>query len=215
MAEVEKMLVADALDERDFLREKIEKAISNASFVTVKRVKDPRTKDGSDPEVFEQNAKSDYKSISDMISRLNKINQAITLSNANTVIELKSGIKMSRAEAISRRKEMRDGVNDIEHRFITAIARMITDYKREYNRLQNAADQATEMYKNNLTSKDRELNQKEIDAAKTLTADEYPQIIDPLDIVKKYDERNNRYNIIAKEIDTAIKVSNATTYIEI
>jgi hypothetical protein len=211
----EKLLIADALDERDFLREKIRKAISNCSFVTVKRKKDKRTRNGEDPEAFIEKAKSDYQSISDMIVRLKKINSAIIVNNATTEITLKSGLTMTRAEAISRRKELKSSSDDLEYSFLEAMGRMIAISQREYNTLTKKADDATEMYKNNLSSKDRELTAKEVEAAKTLTEEEYPEIIDPIDLEKKYNDRVDQYRALVKELETAIKVSNATTYIEI
>lgn len=210
----EKMLIADALDERDFLREKIRKAISNCNFVTVKRKKDKRTKDGIDPDAFIEKAKSDYQSITDMIVRLKKINSAIIVSNATTEIKLKNGTTMTRAEAISRRKELRSRSDDLEYNFIEVMQRMITSSQREYNLLTKKADEATELYKSNLSSTDKELTVKQVEAAKTLTEEEYPEILDPLDLEKIYTDRSDQYSMIAKELDTAIKVSNATTYIE-
>lgn len=211
----ETMLVTNALDERDFLRDKIRKAISNASFVTVKRKKDKRTKDGVDPEVFVERAKSDYQSITDMIARLKRINSAIIVSNATTEITLSNGVKMTRAEAISLRKEMRSRSEDIEFSFLESMANAIRTSQREYTSLTKKADDATEMYKSNLSSADKELTVKQVEAAQTLTADEYPEIIDPIGIEKKYQERLDRYSSIAKELDSAIKVSNATTTIEV
>ena len=211
----ETLLIADALDERDFLREKIRKAISNCNFVAVKRKKDKRTKDGVDPEVFMEKAKSDFQSITDMIIRLKNINSAIIVSNATTEIVLKSGTKMTRAEAISRRKELRSRTEDLEYSFIEAMQRMITTSQREYNQLTKKADDATELYKSNLSSKDRELTAKEVEAAKTLTEEEYPEILDPINLEEKYTKLLDKYSTLIKELDTAIKVSNATTTIEI
>jgi len=213
---MEKMLIAEALDERDFLKKKIEKAIKTCNFVTVKRKKDKNTRDGVDPTVFIEKAKSDYQSITDMISRLKKINTAIILSNATSKITLKSGLSMSRAEAIALRKELTDKNSvDLEFQFIDRMKSMIINTKEMYQMLTRKADDATENYKNNLTSKDRQLTEKEIEAAKTLTADEYPEIIDPIDIESKHNERVDKYNVLCKELDNAIKVSNATSYIEI
>jgi hypothetical protein len=212
----EKLLIADALDERDFLRIKIHKAIQNCRFVTVKRKKDEKTSNGVDPEVFIEKAKSDYQSITDMIVRLKKINSAIIVSNATTNVTLKSGLTMTRAEAIARRKELKSkNSEDLEFEFIQAMQQMISTSQRDYSVLTKKADSIAETYNGNLSSKDKDLNIKQIEATKVLTAEEYPEIIDPLDLEKKYTERVDQYTTLAKELDTAIKVSNATTYIEI
>jgi hypothetical protein len=92
---------------------------------------------------------------------------------------------------------------------------MITSAQRDYSILTKKADTIAETYNGNISSKDKDLNIKQIEAARVLTAEEYPEIIDPLDLEKKYNDRVDQYTTLAKELDTAIKVSNATTYIEI
>ena len=212
----EKLLIADALDERDFLKVKIRKAISNCSFITVKRKKDKNTKDGVDPEVFKQKAASDFQSITDLINRLKKINSAIIVSNATTMITLKSGITMTRAEAISRRKELRSqSSEDLEYMFIDTMRNMISTTQRDYSRLTKIADDSAEAHNNNITSKEKELTEKEVEAVKVLAEGNYPEIIDPINLEEKYNQRLDQYSLLCKELDTAIKVSNATTYIEI
>ena len=211
----ETMKITEALDERDFLRKKIYESIRKVKLIAVKRKKDPKTKDGIDPAVFTNRAKSEYQSITDMISRYRKINAAIIESNANTMITLKSGITMSRADAISKRKEMRSRDEDLEFFLLDTMAKQITDSQKEFAILTKRADDSTENYKNNLSSKDRELTTKEIEAAKILTAEEYPEMLDPIDIQQRYKDRFDKYNTLVKELDTAIKISNASTSIEI
>ena len=215
----ESMIIAEALDERDFLRKKILESIRKVQLVTVKRKKDPKTKDGKDPEVFSDKAKADYQSIIDMISRYRRINAAIIDSNAKTMITLRSGITMSRADAISKRKELRSINEDLEYLLLDTMAKQITSSQKEFAMLTKRADDATEAYKNNISSKDKELTPKEVEAAEALTKafteNEYPEIIDPIGIQEQYETRNDQYNVLVKELDTAIKVSNANTVIEI
>ena len=77
----EKLLVCDALDERDFLRKKIMNAIKESSFIGAKREREDNV-NGVSVSKFEDNAKATYQSIKDMIKRYNAIDIAITQSNA-------------------------------------------------------------------------------------------------------------------------------------
>lgn len=213
----EKLLVCDALDERDFLRKKIISAINSVKLVGVKRIKDKKVNGVTIKDEFENNAKSDYQSINDLIDRYNRLDSAITLSNAMTYIETRSGVKMTRAAAISLRKSIQDmNGNDF-------IGSLIVTMQRQYDRavgnvtdLNKKADLELENYKNNLTSKSdsKSLSQEQIDMCEKLTADLHGELIDPINIEKEISKLSEKHNALKKEIDSAIKVSNATTYVE-
>ena len=83
----EKMLVTQALDERDLLVKKIQNKIAKASFTDVKKrnkknVLDRRILE----EGFRQEVESAYQQIMDLIERFQKIDAAIVASNAATMI---------------------------------------------------------------------------------------------------------------------------------
>ena len=192
----EKLLVCDALDERDFLRKKIISAISNAKFVGSKRIRDTKVDGISDVESFNKAATSDFQSIQSNIDRYNRLDTAITLANATTEIELRSGTKMTRAAAITLKKVIANQGS--------------IDFTRQ------KADAETENYKTSLVGKEgsNNLNESSITMLKELTANLYGELVDPLNVETKIKELKDSYETLRKELDSAIKISNATTFVE-
>lgn len=218
MSEVksERMLLCDALDERDFLAKKISKAIADAQFVGAKRIKDTKVNSSVTAEEFGKNAKASYQSIRDNIHRYERLVQAITLSNATTEIETRSGKKMTRAAAIAFRNSI-NGINgeDFVGELIKALKTQRDTAVSKVNMLNLKADTELETYKNNVTSGDK----KQIDAdmlqgLEKLVANLYGELVDDIGVDKAIEELSSDYDTLRKEIDSAIKVSNATTYIE-
>ena len=81
----EKMLVTQALDERDLLVKKIADKIAKASFVdTIKPNEDKVFTKRTSKEEYAKEAESAYQQITDLIDRFQKIDAAIVASNANT-----------------------------------------------------------------------------------------------------------------------------------
>ena len=212
----ERLLVCDALDERDFLRKKITSAISSLKLVGSKRIKDAKV--GVTPkEEFENSAKPDYQSVNDLIDRYNRLDTAITLSNATTEIETRSGVKMTRAAAISMRKSI-FGNEDTDF-----VGNLIYTMQKQYDYavsnvslLNKKADSELENYKNNLTKKSdaKALSQEQIEMCEKLTADLHGELVDPIKIEEQINKLSEEHNALKKELDSAIKVSNSTTYVE-
>jgi hypothetical protein len=217
----EKLLVCDALDDRDFLNKKIKKAIKNATFVGSKRIKDNKV--GVVPsDAFIESAKSDYQSIIDLIKRYRAIDVAITLANATTDITTRSGKTMTRAAAIALKKSIAgksdssmgvdfDGL--LLHQMTMQYQTAVEDVE-VYN---NRATKELEGYKVSLVGKDtsKKLSEDDIKMIESLTADLKGEFVDPIGIKNKIDELSEEHDNLIKELDTAIKISNATTYIEI
>ena len=81
----EKMLVTQALDERDLLVKKIADKIAKASFVdTIKPNEDKVFTKRTSKEEYAKEAESAYQQITDLIDRFQKIDAAIVESNAKT-----------------------------------------------------------------------------------------------------------------------------------
>lgn len=215
----EKLLVCDALDERDFLRKKIMNAIKESSFIGAKREREDNV-NGVSVSKFEENAKATYQSIKDMIKRYNAIDVAITQSNASTEIETRSGVKMTRAAAIAQRKIF-TGNSASDSDFTGALLRtMKMQYQHAVMRqseLDSEANKQAELLKVNFIGKDstKKITEDDIKTIETMVAPIYGNLVDPLNLKEEYDKMLDSYNSLIKELETAIKVSNATTYIEI
>lgn len=212
----ERLLVCDALDERDFLRKKIISSINSLKLVGSKRIKDTKVGVNSREE-FEKAAKSDYQSVNDLINRYNRLDTAIILANATTEIETRSGVRMTRAAAISMRKSIFENsdtdftgflLQTMQFQYDTAVSNVTL--------LNKKADSELENYKNNLTSKsdNKALNQEQIEMCEKLTADLHGELVDPIKIEEQISKLSEEHNALKKELDSAIKVSNATTYVE-
>ena len=88
----ERMLVTQALDERDLLVKKIADKIEKASFVdTIKPNEDKVYVKRSSKEEYAKDAESAYQQIMDLIDRFQKIDAAIVASNARTEIQTSYG----------------------------------------------------------------------------------------------------------------------------
>ena len=88
----EKMLVTQALDERDLLVKKIGDKIVKASFVdTIKPNEDKVFAKRIDKTEYAKEAESAYQQIKDLIERFQKIDAAIVESNAKTEVKTSYG----------------------------------------------------------------------------------------------------------------------------
>ena len=88
----EKMLMTQALDERDLLVKKINDKIEKIRLVDVKKRNEEKTAENHNTvEEFKQNAKSDFQQITDLIERYQRLDTAIIASNAATWIETSHG----------------------------------------------------------------------------------------------------------------------------
>lgn len=217
---MEKLLVAEALDEKDLLTKKITDAISNLEFISVRREKDKKLRDGRTDEEFTAQVTAAYQSVTDMIDRRNRIAVAIVESNAKTIVKLRSGLEMTVAEAIARKKIMSSSEDscstnvNLEKKLIRAMEAAFNNYTKSLRSLQLDKDNKENDYKTRLTGREKELAQSDIEAIETLIKGETPVTVDPLNLKELLGKRVEEYNTIAKELETAIKISNASTYVE-
>ena len=103
----DKMLVTQALDERDLLVKKIQDKIEKASFVDTVKPNEEKVLDARvSRDEFAKDAESAYQQIQDLIDRFQKIDAAIVASNAQTKITTSYG-EFTVAGAISLRSRLR------------------------------------------------------------------------------------------------------------
>lgn len=212
---MEKMLVAQALDERDFLRKKILEKIGKLDVATVVKVNDTTTDNGIELEKFKSTATSVVQSIRDQIKRYKAINLAISNSNAKETVVV-SGTTMTRAEAITMRKDHSTGT-DLDDKLNSVLHDQISTAMMSYSRAKTLYDKMKDKYTSTLLQSDKaaELSQDQIDAIDAITKREVPVLVDPLNLVEKVDTFIEDQERFYKELETAIKVSNASTFIEI
>ena len=217
----DKMLVTQALDERDLLVKKISDKIAKANFVdSIKPNEDKVYSKRVGKEEFIKEAEAEYQQIMDLIDRFQKIDAAIVDSNAKTEITTSYGT-FTVAGAISLRGRLRgvgsyDGDADFESKLQDKL-------KREYNecvricdlkncQLQKTAD---DMRLSILGKDTKNRDDKPLGVVDAYVKENTAELVDPLDVMKKLQMLEEKRNKLLTELDTQIKVSNATTFIEV
>lgn len=210
---METLKMTQALDERDYLKKKIISSINELDVITAKRNLDKLTRSGDTPEDFEKKAKANYQSLIDNIDRYNRICAAIVQSNAESTITV-AGKEMTRAKAIELKKRMKDG-DHLELALFTKLNALYTTNLDNYNRLTNQLADRKERYIESMIDatgdKNKTLSDEDLKVVDKMMESYEPQLIDPLNLKDIIDNMKADIENFAKEIETAIKISNATT----
>lgn len=218
----EKLLVTQALDEKDLLVKRIGDKIDAARFVdTVKNNEETVYRSRLKREDFADKAKAEFQQIQDLIARYERIDAAIVASNAATTIETSYGT-FTVAAAISLRSRLQgkgtadQQVKDFEGLLLRKMSRQY-DMEVAYADDRNKAVQATsEDMRLSILGKDTKVkDDKPLEVVDAYVRENTTVLADPLDIKQKMTEISDRRDNLLRELDTQIKVSNATTYIEI
>ena len=219
MANEVRLLVTQALDERDLLNKKINDKIMSAVFVdVVKHNEETVLNRRVDRETFQKEAQSAYQQINDLIERYKNIEAAIVESNANTFIETSYG-KFSIAAAIALRNRLRgdlkfDGKADFETTLYQRMKRAYEDCVTTMELKNDAlAETAEQMHLSILGRETKVKNNKPLEVVETYIKENSMELADPLNIVSKMEQLQERKDKLLSELETQIKVSNATTVI--
>lgn len=215
---MEKMIVTQALDERDLLKKKIRDAIAKCDFVAVQKPGDDViAQDKQKVADYEAEVKASFQSIRDMMDRYTRLDAAILLANATTKIEV-AGKTMTRAAAINLRKMMKgQGLADTDFTDVM-IRKMTTDLDRarlKIARSQEVADRQREVMSNSLVSSDKKVLSE--DNLKSITAycdNLVLKLVDPIDIEKTIADMQEKWDNLTTNLESAIRISKATTYVE-
>ena len=217
----EKLLVTQALDERDLLVKKIGDKIAKASFTDVKKHNETKVMDArTEEETFRKDVESAYQQIMDLIKRFRKLDAAIVASNANTIIHTTFG-DYTVAGAIALRSRMRGSGSYYEDSDFEGL--LLDKMKSEVNNRLLAVDSknkqleatAESMRLSILGKETKTKDDKPLVVVATYVSENTAELVDPLDVRRKVDEIQERRTKLLSELDTQIKVSNATTFVEI
>ena len=217
----EKMLVTQALDERDLLVKKITDKIRKVKLVdTKKRNEDKTVMERVTVEDFAKAAQSAWQQIMDLIDRYQRIDAAIVASNAATWVETTYG-RYTVAGAISLRNRLRaktgmlvTGTNFegflqsvLEAQFSTGVA--AADEKNK------ALEKQAETMRLSILGKDgKARDDKPLEVVEAYVKENTTELVDPLGAEKRVAELKEKKEKLLAELETQIKVSNATTLIE-
>ena len=217
----EKLLVTQALDERDLLVKKIADKIEKASFVdTMKNNEETVSKARIDKEAFGRQAESAFQQIRDLIARFQRIDAAIVASNAATKIQTSYG-EFTIAGAISLRSRLR-GAGAYEERADfegSLLRKMENEFQSQVQNIEakNRQLQSTaENMRLSILGKDSKVkDEKPLEVVEAYVRENTTVLVDPLKIEKQIEAMKEKRETLLRELDTQIKVSNATTYVEI
>jgi hypothetical protein len=217
----DKMLVTQALDERDLLVKKINDKIMKANFVDTIKPNEEKVLDARvTREEFQRTAEGAYQQIVDLIKRFQKIDAAIVASNANTKINTSYG-ELTVAGAISLRSRLKGvGFHQGEADFESYLARKM---KADYDKRVELADEKNKQLQStaenmrlSILGKDTKVkDEKPLAVVEAYVRENTTELVDPLDVQKKVGILKEKRETLLTELDTQIKVSNATTFIEL
>ena len=155
----------------------------------------------------------------DLIDRFQRIDAAIVASNAASTVKTSYG-EFTVARAIALRNRLKgNGIYEAEGSFET---RLTTQLERQYQAAVQTADyknkslesQAETMRLSILGKDSKVKDTKPLEVVDAYIRENTTEIIDPLESQKKVQELKDKIDILLTELDTQIKVSNATTTIE-
>lgn len=217
----EKMLVTQALDERDLLVKKIRDKINKANFTDIKKRNEEKVYIGRIRDVeFKKEVESTYQQILDLISRFQKIDAAILFSNATTNIQTSFG-DFSVAGAISLRSRMKGvGIYEEEGDFEFQLLRKMKSVRDEHlimvEEKNSSLEETAEQMRLSILGKENRIKEdKPLAVVDTYVKENTTELVDPIQISKKIEILEEKRMKLLSELETQIKVSNATTFIEI
>lgn len=216
-----KMLVTQALDQRDLLVKKICDKIRKASFTETKKHNEEKVMERRvTQKEFEKEARSSYQQIIDLIHWYDKVDQAILRSNAETIIETSYGT-MSIANALALRSRLScsnayDSDSNFEGNLMMKLQEELNEKIRVMEQKNKGLQNTAETMRLSILGKDTKTkDETPLKVVDVYVQENTTELIDPLNVRKKINELNERRETILNELDTKIKVSNATTFVEI
>ena len=209
--DMEKMLVTVALNELKLLDSRITKEIARGSFISSAKKSNPKVSPAMSKEEFIKEAKSKFNSVKDLIERRAKIKAAIVDSNAKTEVEI-DGVKMTRADAIERKSSINYEklmLNELKDQLNIHTAKVNSSNYEVDNKIDSLVQAAYgKEGKNNIKQEDYDAIAKPY-----REANEW-DIVDPLNLKDVIEEMEKRIDGFESNVDSALQISNCTTYIE-
>ena len=209
--DMEKMLVTVALNELKLLDSRIIKEIDRGSFISSAKKSSPKVSPAMSKEEFIEQAKSKFNSVKDLIERRAKIKAAIVDSNAKTEVEI-DGVKMTRADAIERKSSINYEklmLNELKDQLNIHTAKVNSSNYEGDNKIDSLVQSAYgKEGKNNIKQEDYDAIAKPY-----REANEW-DIVDPLNLKDVIEEMEKRIDGFESNVDSALQISNCTTYIE-
>lgn len=197
-----------ALSELKRLEQRISKKILNSDFVGAKKGISSLVKNIYKVEDFNNKCKGDYASCLALISRRNKIKQAVVLSNANTKVKI-DGVEYTVAEAIERKVSI-----DFERELLEKMKQDYRKWRHELDVQNMNMQDNLEKIMETLASGDKK-GAESNELVKKYREDNGWALVNPLDIERKIIELEEEIDGFESEVDFVLTESNAITMIEV
>lgn len=201
-----RMTITEGLAELKLLDDRIKKAVSKDYIWSGKKTEITEAA----KEEHGRIAKANYASAKDLIENRNAIKAAIVKSNATTVLTI-GGKDMTVAEAIERK-------SSIEY------DKMLRDeFIRQYKNAERTANTANERVQERIDAMLERVaasGNPDIETAQKVMSEAYLanngwDIVDPLDLMEKVNALDIEIAEFEKNVDIALSMSNAVTFIEV
>lgn len=206
-----KISITEALNELKLYDSKITKAITNATFCGA--AKKSADKVGVvNKENFNERAKASYQSCTDLIANRNALKSAIVKSNAVTEVEIDNTI-MTVAEAIERKNSIgydETLLNEMKRQYANVTATVDKENKK--------VDSKVDDLLTTLIGKesDKKLSKEDQEAVEKPYREKNEfEFVDPLGLYEKIQTLEADIDGFKSNVDTALVLSNATTFIEV
>ena len=205
------MTITKALAELKLLAKKISRATNESFFVDCYQRKYSKTIfTKKDIKEYEEEVKSNYQSVVDLIEQRNKIKNAIIQSNSKTKIKIGKNT-MTVIQAIERKQSI-VFEKDLLSKMRRDLASVKTNMQENNTNIDNSI---MEMLKANL-GKDRIANKDDYDKiANPIREDNEVVIIDPLKLEKLILKLEQEIEEFENEVDFSLSESNAKTEINV
>ncbi len=206
-----KITVTEGLNELKLYDVKINKGISVAQFCGA--AKKSSDKVGVvQKEDFIKRATASFQSVEDMISNRNKLKSAIVKSNAETIINV-NGKEMTRAEGIERKNSIEyeeSLLMEMKKQYVSASATV----EKENKKVDAKIDDLISTLVGRDSSKKIDKEEHEAVEKPYREKNEF-MLVDPIGIFDKMLELEAEIEGFKSNIDSALVLSNATSFIEV
>lgn len=208
---MEKMLVTQALNELKLLDGRIDRAISTGRFVTSAKLIEKKVNSITTKEEFSELAKASIQSANDLIERRKKIKAAVVVSNAKTTVDV-NGVMMTVADAIERKNSI-----EYEEDLLAKLKSQLSDANNTVMRKNIDMEVQINKIIEASYGKDskQKINPEDYDAiAKPYKLNNEYGLVDPLGIENLIRKMEEDIQGFKSNVDSALQISNCTTYIE-
>lgn len=203
--------ITEALNELKLYDARIRKAISNIKLVGAAKKSSDKVGIVS-KDTFNERAKADYQSVTDLMANRNALKSAIVRANAVTDVTI-AGKTMTRAEAIERKNSI-----EYEESLLLEMKRQYATTMDSVNKDNKKVDSKVDELITTLVGRDsdKKLSKEDQEAVEKPYREKNEfEFIDPIGIYDEMLALESDIDGFKSEVDTVLVLSNATSFIEV